>query len=114
MKKVAIISSALVLAPFVAFAQDLSFFTTILTALDGLVTLAVPFVISLAILLFLWGLARYMLNQDDADARAGARNLMLWGIVIIFVMVSLWGLVNLLQTFTAVGAGTAGTAPTLP
>ena len=72
MKKVAIISSALVLAPFVAFAQDLSFFTTILTALDGLVTLAVPFVISLAILLFLWGLARYMLNQDDADARAGA------------------------------------------
>jgi len=114
MKKIAFISGALILTPFVASAQDLSFFTTMIAGLDAAITAAVPVVIGLAILLFLWGLARYMLNQDDAEARAGARSIMLWGIVIIFVMVALWGLVNLLETFTGVGTGTARPAPTLP
>ncbi len=114
MKKVALISGALIATPFVALAQDLTFFQTLITQIDGLITAAVPVVIGLAILLFLWGLARYMLNQDDAEARAGARSIMLWGVVIIFVMIALWGLVNLLETLTGVGTGTARPAPALP
>lgn len=58
---------------------------------------AFPVIISLAILFFLWGLTRYILKTDDVEGRKGARSMMTWGVIIIFVMVSLWGLVNFLD-----------------
>lgn len=104
--------------PAVAFAQanpDLGVFDGFLTEIGGLISAAVPIVVGLAVLLFLWGLARFILNQDNEEARANARQLMIWGIVIIFVMVALWGLVQLLETLTGVSSDEgAATAPELP
>ena len=113
MKKVALFSVALASTPFIASAQaNLGFFDTLVTDLGALIGTAIPVVIGLAVLLFLWGLARYILNQDDAEARAGARSIMIWGIVIIFVAVSIWGLVAFLSTVTGVSQD-AAVDPTL-
>lgn len=118
MKKVVLLTGALSLTPFVAFAQvaapNLGFFTQFLNAIQNLVNLAVPLVIGIAVLLFLWGLATYILNQDDEEKRKGARSLMIWGVIIIFVMVALWGLVNLLTQLTGIQQGGVGTAPGVP
>ena len=54
-----------------------------------------PLVMTLAIFYFLWSLANYMLKAGEEQATA--RQQMLWGIIILFVMVSFWGLVNILS-----------------
>lgn len=52
----------------------------------------------LTILVFLFGLMKYMFKGSDSDtARAEGRKLMLWGVIGIFVMVSVWSLVNILS-----------------
>lgn len=114
MKKVAFLSGAALLTPFVALAQtaDASNLTDIITQIEVFISAALPVVISLAVLLFLWGLVRYMTNADDAEARASSRSLMIWGVVIIFVMVSIWGLVNFLEGLFGLD-DTGGTAPDL-
>lgn len=59
----------------------------------------IPIIISLAIVVFIWGVLKYVAS-GDAEKKEEGRNLMIWGIIAIFVMVSVWGLVNILiQTF---------------
>jgi len=51
----------------------------------------VPLIISLALIYFLWGVAKYIQKPDEKG-----REMILWGLIGLFVMVSVWGLVNLL------------------
>ena len=57
----------------------------------------VPLVFALALIVFIWGLFQsFILGGTDPEAREKGKGLMLWGIVAFFVMVSVWGLVNIL------------------
>jgi hypothetical protein len=42
---------------------------------------------------------------------AGAKNLMIWGLVSLFVMVSVWGIVRLAQDALGVNPNAGATAP---
>ena len=64
---------------------------------QGIVNALLPIIVGFAILFFFYGLVRYILRQNDETARIEARSVMIWGVVIIFVMVSVWGLVNILE-----------------
>ena len=60
---------------------------------------AVKFLIGLTVLVFMYGLMKYMFKGSDSEAaRSDGRKLMIWGLVGIFVMVSVWGLVGILST----------------
>ena len=59
--------------------------------------LTIPVLIGLAVIFFLYGLAKYMLAQDNTEGRQAARSIMLWGVVGLFVMLSIWGLVSILD-----------------
>lgn len=65
--------------------------------LTNLVNALIPLVLAVAVLLFFWGLAQYLLNASDPEARGKGINTMFMGIIVIFVMVSLWGIVRVLQ-----------------
>lgn len=107
MKKVLTFVAVLVAGfgvPALALAQPTFF--SLLIGILVLINWLVPVVMGLAILLFLWGLMRYILQTDSVEGKEAARNTMVWGIVAIFVMVSLWGFVNLLEVITGVNAGT--------
>jgi len=54
-------------------------------------------IVGLSVAYFLWGVAKYILHSDDTKARGEGRNMMIYGIIAIFVMVSMWGFVNLLN-----------------
>ncbi len=56
----------------------------------------IPIIIGLAVLVFIWGVLQYVVSKEDAGKEDG-KKYMLWGIIALFVMVSVWGLVNLLQ-----------------
>ncbi len=59
-------------------------------------------IIAVAVFVFLFGIFKFIRSEGD-DKQAG-RELMFWGIVGIFVMISVWGLVAILQgTFNLSG-----------
>ena len=104
MKKVIGFMGALAL-PIVALAQTVE---SILYRISGIINILTIIVVALALLFFLWGLAKYILS-GPGEAQDAGRNMMVWGIIALFVMVSVWGLVRVLSN--TLGVGTGGTAP---
>lgn len=83
--------------PSIVFAKDA---LDIISIISGLIGLATPIVVALALLFFFYGLARYILNAADEEKKSEGRNIMIWGIIALFVMVSVWGLTSILgETF---------------
>ena len=56
----------------------------------------IPLVMALTLLVFLWGIFKFIRAEDDTG-KAEGRKFIIWGIVGLFVMVSFWGLVAILQ-----------------
>ena len=65
----------------------------------------VPLIFAVAFIAFLWGVARaYIISGGDESSREKGHQLILWGIIGFVVMVSLWGLVNVVaNTFGLAG-----------
>lgn len=102
------------LFPMVALAQTLNFdqLSTPVTSLGNIINKVIPLVIGAAVLVFLWGVLKYVVAGDDPEKRADARWFMVWGVISLFVMVSVWGLVRILQNTLGVSSGTS--APGFP
>ncbi|MDO8590304.1 MAG: hypothetical protein Q7R69_03495 [bacterium] len=96
MKKVILVTLALV--PAFAFAQTLGNITILFNSIKGLVALALPIVVGLALLAFFWGLVKFIFAQGDEASKTEAKKIMLWGLIALFVMVSVWGLVRFIGT----------------
>ena len=69
----------------------------ILSTIAGLINLATPIVVALALLYFFWGLATYILNAGNEDKKKSGRDIMIWGLIALFVMVSVWGIINVVR-----------------
>ena len=91
MKKL-LASVSLVVLPVVALAQDASAGGIIgfLGVLQNIVNAIIPFIIGLAVLVFIYGIFNFVTSAGDEEARAGAKQLIIWGVIGIFVMVSVW------------------------
>ena len=83
------------LMPVFVFAQSQSGIQGLLQLVMSLIGGLIPIVIGLAVLAFLWGVLQYVVAKDE-DKQKEARGVMLYGIIALFVMVSVWGLVNIL------------------
>ncbi len=102
-------------APFLAFAATgVNGIFLLLTQASSLINQLLPFIISLTVLVFLWGILLYVVSGADEEKRREARSFMLWGIIALFVMVSVWGLVNILKTSIPGLDNTPINAPGLP
>lgn len=75
------------------FADLIYSFVGIDSIADRLVTLLV----GVGLVVFIWGVIRYMTAGADNEQMRRGRKLMLWGIIGLFVMVSMWGLVNIVR-----------------
>lgn len=73
-------------------------FKTLVTSLVNILnTYIVPTIFALIFLAFVWGAAKYFIIEGaDESAREKGRQLMLWGVIAIVVLVGLWGIVNIL------------------
>jgi|GEM_PF-1625336 len=71
--------------------------TLLININEFLNTTIVPFLLSVAFLVFIWNVTRYfIIGGSNSDAQEKARSLALWGITAFVVILSLWGIVNLL------------------
>lgn len=49
---------------------------------------------ALALLYFLWGGVQFLMNVDNEEKRLQGRDHMLWGVIGMFIMVSVWGILE--------------------
>ncbi|MDO8522160.1 MAG: hypothetical protein Q7S08_02645 [bacterium] len=95
--------------PFIALAQVTieSTLNRVLGILNGVIFLF----ITIAIVVFFWGLIQYLANIGGEDAAKKGIQLMIWGIIALFVMVSVWGIIRLLQNTFGVGGNQTAIMP---
>lgn len=89
------IAGVLTFAPFLAFAATLG---SILNTIGQLIQTATPIVVALALVYFFWGLGQFILGSSDSEKRKNAIEIMIYGIIALFIMVSIWGIINVLQS----------------
>ena len=113
MKKALIIGISFFL-PLVAGAQGGigTIETNIVGPIGKIVGALIPIVFALGLLFFFWGLAQYILASGDPEAQQSGRNKMIWGVVALFVMSAVWGLVRFLRETIGIGSETTVTQPT--
>ena len=69
----------------------------VLDVIGDLIGFATPIVVALALLYFFWGLAKYILSAGEKESKDEGRKIMIWGIIALFVMVSVWGIINVVR-----------------
>lgn len=81
-----------------------------LALVQTIVTRLVPLAIGLAVLAFFWYLIQFIWKgKEEAEAKKISIAGMGWSVFALFVMVSIWGLVQFIGSILGVGQG--GTAP---
>ena len=111
--------------PLLAFADPMvsSGNNTTVNAQDGIIGLIrfanvalndiIVVMITLAIVVFFYGLVRYIVS--DGEARAEGLKTIFYSIVAIFIMVSIWGIIQLLQsTFGIKDSGSGASSAHAP
>lgn len=108
------ILSGLAIAPVFASAQQLGNIKSLMRSVADLINLALPMVVGLALLGFFYGLMRFIFAAGDESKRKEARSIMIYGIIALFVMVSVWGLVGFLANALQIQPGqNSGNIPTV-
>lgn len=103
-----IILPALLFFPFAAFAQ--TSLSSLITKWTSAITLIINFLMVVATLIFIWGIVRYISAGGDAAKVKEARSYIVWGLIGLAIMGSVWVIVRLVQ-LEVVGTDTPETAP---
>src|SRR3989344_2717612 len=90
-----ILISAFALLPVFAAAQNTIGDT--ITKFQTWAFLIINFLLVLATLVFLWGIIKYVSAGGDATKIKEARSYILWGLIGLAIMGSVWALVRFLQ-----------------
>ncbi len=79
-------------------------FNSALVTISNWINQLIPLIISIGLILFLIGIVQFVTAGGDEEKRAAARGMIIFGIIALFVMVSVWGFVNILSK-TFFGSG---------
>jgi hypothetical protein len=88
-----VLLSLLVVPIAVSAANKVSDLSGFVTSIYNLLKGIIPILISIALIGFMWGVVLYLFGKSKDDGRT----FMLWGIIALFVMTSIWGLVGILR-----------------
>lgn len=98
-----------VVALAAAASTDFTPFEEFVSSLGVIINMLIPIAVALAVLLFFWGLATYIFASGDPGQRESGREKMIWGVIALFIIVSIWGIVGWIGSILGIGQG--GTAP---
>ncbi|KND47230.1 MAG: hypothetical protein AB199_02255 [Parcubacteria bacterium C7867-004] len=114
-------ASALALAlsaPIIAFAQSgkiggSRLDTFLPSIVDFINSILIPFIFAIAFIVFIWGIFQYFIaGGANEEQRDKGKQLAVWGIIAFFVMISVWGMINLLVDTFGFGGQNAPKLPT--
>jgi hypothetical protein len=86
----------------------------VLVNISAILTYVVPILIALAIIVFLWGVLKFILSAGNDEKRTEGKNFMIYGIIGIVVMVSIWGIVGFVQRSTGINNAAPAQVPSIP
>jgi len=93
----------LVLAmPSIAFAVT---FEELVVKFRTWMNLIIPIIFGIALIYFFWGLATFINNSGDEKGREEGKSKMIWGILALFVMVAIWGILRFISTTLDIDEG---------
>jgi hypothetical protein len=69
-------------------------FTAFVELAMSILNPVIGLVFTAGVLMFIWGLAKMILNAADEKEVIRGKSLMLWGLVALFVMASVFGILN--------------------
>lgn len=73
----------------------------------------VPVIFAVAFIVFIWGIAQtYIISRGDEAGIEKGHKLILWGLIGFFVMISVWGLVNVVVDTFGLNAPVNRSIPT--
>ncbi len=72
---------------------------------DAIVMPVITVVFMVAILYFVWGVTMFMINSSDPDKREQGRKHILWGIIGLVIMVSVFGIIRLVANTVGQNVG---------
>ncbi len=114
MKKVLTLTFAALALPLVSFAAtSVSNVSDVGNLIIGTINnVLVTVLFALAFIVFIWGVFQaFILGAGNDEAKEKGKSLMLWGLIGFFVMVSVWGLVNILTGTISFGNNAGVTQP---
>lgn len=91
--------------PLVVLAQSNA--QTLIDRIGGLIDALIPIAASLALLFFFWGIVKYIWNSGNESEQEEGRKIIARGIIALFVIAAIFGIIELLSTI--IGVGTGGT-----
>ena len=74
-------------------------FDTVIAVLSDSINIIIVFLFLVATVIFLWGVVKYISAGGDEAKMDEARNLIIWGIIFLAVMVAVWGFVYVVLDF---------------
>ena len=106
----ALATFALPLVSFAAISNVSDVGTFVISTINNVL---VPVLFAVAFMVFLWGAFDvFILGANSEEVKEKGKNLMLWGLIGFFVMVSIWGLVNILTGTVSFGNSTGPSSGT--
>jgi len=76
---------------------SLSGLNNLATGVAGIVRVLIPVAFGLELLYFFYGVAKFILSAGDEEKKGEGKQIMLWGVVALFVTGSLYGIISYLQ-----------------
>ncbi|MFA5773199.1 MAG: hypothetical protein WC908_00805 [Candidatus Paceibacterota bacterium] len=71
--------------------------TTLMRSIDKvIINPLIVLLFALAVAFFIYGLAEYLLSPDNEEIRKTSKSRMLWGIIGMFIMIAVFGIMGLI------------------
>lgn len=85
------------LLPLVVLAQEIE---GVIRAAQNVLNIVIPFLMTLAVAFFIWGVVMYISAGGDAEKEKTARGRIIYGLIGLFVLVAFWGIIAVvIETF---------------
>ena len=94
---------AAVIVPFVASAA--SKLNTILTNIQDTLGIVIKILMTLALVVFIWGIVQFIAAAGDPQAITRAKGIMKYGIIAIAILAMMTGIIAFLQTYFGIQGG---------
>lgn len=79
-------------------------FASVVGCAVSIINVIIPILAGLAVVLFMWGGVRYIYSAGEGEHQEG-REMLLWGIIALFVLFCIYGILRILDNTFLGGAG---------